>query len=41
MGKTFMILTKLAATSGEGRNSVSSNTGLAYTGRIELLPLGA
>ncbi len=41
LGKTFTVLTKLAATSGEGRNSVSSNTGLAYTGRIELLPLGA
>lgn len=41
LGSTFMVLTKLAATSGEGRNSVSSNTGLAYTGRIELLPLGA
>lgn len=41
LGKTFIFLTKLAATSGEGRNSVSSNTGLAYTGRIELLPLGA
>lgn len=40
LGKTFTVLTKLAATSGEGRNSVSSNTGLAYTGRIELLPLG-
>ncbi len=40
LGKTFTVLTKLAATSGEGRNSVSSNPGLAYTGRIELLPLG-
>ncbi|MBL7936434.1 MAG: porin [Bacteroidia bacterium] len=40
VGKTFTVLTKLAVTSGEGRNSVSSNTGLAYTGRIELLPLG-
>ncbi|MES2565756.1 MAG: porin [Bacteroidota bacterium] len=40
LGKTFTILTKLAATSGEGRNSVSSNPGLAYTGRLELLPLG-
>jgi len=40
LGKTFTVLTKLAATSGEGRNSVGSNTGLAYTGRIELLPLG-
>jgi phosphate-selective porin OprO/OprP len=40
LGKTFTVLTKLAATSGEGRNSVSSNAGLAYTGRIELLPFG-
>lgn len=39
-GETFTVLTKLAVTSGEGRNSVSSNTGLAYTGRIELLPFG-
>jgi hypothetical protein len=29
-----------ALTSGEGRNSVNSNNGLAYTGRVELLPLG-
>jgi phosphate-selective porin OprO and OprP len=29
-----------AMTSGEGRNSVSSNNGLAYTGRAELLPFG-
>lgn len=41
LGHTALLLTKLAATSGEGRNSVSSNPGLAYTGRIELLPLGA
>jgi phosphate-selective porin OprO/OprP len=41
LGQTCMIVTKLALTSGEGRNSVSSNPGLAYTGRIELLPLGA
>lgn len=41
LGSTFLVLTKLAVTSGEGRNSVSSNTGLAYTGRVELLPLGA
>ncbi len=40
LGKTFTILSKIAITSGEGRNSVISNTGLAYTGRIELLPLG-
>ena len=29
-----------AITSGEGRNSVRSNNGLAYTGRIEYLPFG-
>lgn len=40
LGKPLFI-TKLALTSGEGRNSVSSNTGLAYTGRLELLPMGA
>ncbi|MES2512641.1 MAG: porin [Bacteroidota bacterium] len=40
LGNTFTMLTKIALTSGEGRNSVSSNTGLAYTGRIELLPFG-
>jgi phosphate-selective porin OprO and OprP len=31
---------KGAITSGEGRNSLQSNSGLAYTGRIELLPFG-
>ncbi len=31
---------KGAITSGEGRNSVVSDGGLAYTGRFELLPLG-
>ena len=31
---------KGAITSGEGRNSIGSNSGLAYTGRIELLPFG-
>lgn len=40
LGETFTILTKLAITSGEGRNSSLSNPGLAYTGRVELLPLG-
>lgn len=29
-----------AITSGEGRNSTQSNAGLAYTGRVEFLPLG-
>jgi phosphate-selective porin OprO and OprP len=31
---------KGAVTSGEGRNALASDNGLAYTGRIELLPLG-
>lgn len=34
-------LIKAAISSGEGRNSNQSNAGLAYTGRIEFLPLGA
>jgi phosphate-selective porin OprO and OprP len=29
-----------AITSGEGRNSLASNSGLAYTGRVEILPFG-
>jgi phosphate-selective porin OprO and OprP len=29
-----------AITSGEGRNSLNSNNGLSYTGRLEVLPLG-
>jgi hypothetical protein len=29
-----------AVTSGEGRNSTGSNSGLCYTGRVELLPFG-
>jgi phosphate-selective porin OprO and OprP len=40
IGNKFKTLLKTAATSGEGRNSNSSNSGLAYTGRVELLPLG-
>lgn len=39
-GEKATILTKVAITSGEGRNSIISNSGLAYTGRLELLPLG-
>ena len=31
---------KLAITNGEGRSVANSNNGLAYTGRIEWLPLG-
>jgi hypothetical protein len=37
-GLTYLL--KGAITSGEGRNSTASNAGLAYTGRIELLPFG-
>ncbi|HEX8515427.1 MAG TPA: porin [Bacteroidia bacterium] len=36
----FKTIIKTAVSSGEGRNSNSSNTGLAYTGRLEILPLG-
>lgn len=31
---------KGALSTGEGRNSTDKNTGLAYTGRVELFPLG-
>jgi len=31
---------KTAVTSGEGRNALPSDRGLAYTGRLEILPLG-
>lgn len=34
------IILRGALTSGEGRNSEISNDGLAYTGRVELLPFG-
>lgn len=37
---TEYLIFKGALTSGEGRNSVVSNSGLAYTGRIEILPFG-
>lgn len=40
IGKKFVTLIKGAVTSGEGRNSNSSNPGLAYSGRLEMLPLG-
>ena len=39
--KEFKTLLKGAITSGEGRNTVTSNNGLAYTGRIEFLPFGS
>ena len=37
--RPYFIL-KGAITSGEGRNSLNSNSGLAYTGRVEVLPFG-
>lgn len=39
--KTEYFGLKGALTSGEGRNSLSSNSGLAYTGRVEVLPFGS
>lgn len=36
-----ILQTRLVLSSGEGRNFNSANRGLAYTGRIEYLPLGA
>ncbi|MCU0416551.1 MAG: OprO/OprP family phosphate-selective porin [Cytophagaceae bacterium] len=39
IGKSVYLL-KGALTSGEGRNSVISNQGMAYTGRFEFLPFG-
>jgi hypothetical protein len=36
----FYYVIRGAVTSGEGRNVTASSTGLAYTGRLELLPFG-
>ncbi len=38
--ENFVVIPKLAVTTGEGRNSNISNAGLSYTGRLEILPLG-
>jgi len=38
--ENFLVVPKVAVSSGEGRNSVTSNAGLSYTGRLEILPLG-
>lgn len=38
-GKFYYVL-RGAISSGEGRNSLKSDEGLAYTGRVELLPFG-
>jgi len=37
----FAFRIKTAITSGEGRNALPSDKGLAYTGRLEVLPLGS
>jgi phosphate-selective porin OprO and OprP len=39
-GETFNYILKGALTTGEGRNVQSTDRGLSYTGRVELLPLG-
>ncbi len=36
----FAFRIKTAVTNGEGRNALPSDKGLAYTGRLEVLPLG-
>lgn len=36
----FHYIAKAALTTGDGRNTTVTNSGLSYTGRIELLPLG-
>ncbi len=36
----LVTITRLAITSGEGRNFNSTDRGLAYTGRVEVLPMG-
>lgn len=38
--RTFFYVLRGAISSGDGRNIVLSDRGLAYTGRIELLPMG-
>ncbi len=38
--EVFAFRIKTAVTAGEGRNALPSNKGLAYTGRLEILPLG-
>ncbi|MEQ1745954.1 MAG: porin [Saprospiraceae bacterium] len=38
--ENFAFRLKTAITSGEGRNALPSDKGLAYTGRLEILPFG-
>lgn len=40
MGEKQVLQVKTTISSGEGRGQLASNTGLAYTGRVEWLPLG-
>lgn len=40
MEKKSIVKLKASISSGEGRNSVKSDNGLCYTGRLEYLPLG-
>ncbi len=40
MGEKQLLQVKTTLSSGEGRGQLSTNTGLAYTGRIEWLPMG-
>jgi len=40
MGEKQILQVKTTISSGEGRGQLASNTGLAYTGRVEWLPLG-
>lgn len=39
-GSEFVYNLKTAITNGQGRDFIDRNTGLAYTARVELLPLG-
>lgn len=41
MGSKQVLQLKSTITTGEGRGQLTTNTGLAYTGRVEWLPLGA
>ncbi|UYZ62820.1 porin [Hymenobacter weizhouensis] len=41
LGANALCLLKGAITTGEGRSANGTDAGLAYTGRVELLPLGA
>ena len=40
IGNTFVYELKGAVSTGDGRNIIKTDNGLAYTGRVELLPFG-